>query len=93
MSTEKINAITFDADFGATITIPIDQVSVYATTKAGQLASLNKLIHDHTAGFQIELTESDMFAFTGLASELAHACSKVVMTATKDMQNEEARDA
>ncbi len=78
MNTEQSTNITFKGDFGTTTTVPADQATTYALTKAGQLSALSSLIASATAGFSIEITQNDLFAFTGLADELANANTKMM---------------
>lgn len=81
-TTAKKESITFKADFGTSVTIPEDQLPVYVTTKADQVAALNRLIELRVCGCIINIDENDLVAFIQLAAELSHALSKTTMTAT-----------
>jgi hypothetical protein len=81
MASKKGECLTFNSEFGSTVSIPEEQLSVYVVTKADQSAALNRIIANQVGGFTIEIDDNDMFALTGLAEEVAHALSKTTMTA------------
>jgi hypothetical protein len=78
---------------GATIAIPANQIALYAEIKGEQLAALSGLVADHAAGFQVRLTERDLVAFAGLASELADMSRSIVSALTADADRPETEGA
>lgn len=80
MKTKQIEATSFTDTHGATVSIPADQAAFYAIVKTEQVAVLTDFISNHTAGFQIDLSEADICTFAALASELAHAAKSVVVS-------------
>jgi hypothetical protein len=78
---------------GATLTIPASQIALYAVIKGEQLAALSGLVADHAAGFQISLTERDLVAFAGLASELADTSRSIMSALTADAGHPETEGA
>jgi hypothetical protein len=71
MNATRPTDVTFKSEFGMTITVPADQATVFAMTRADQLRTLSRLIHDAAAGCDIQISDNDVFALSGLANELA----------------------
>jgi hypothetical protein len=74
---DSTQAFTFTDAQGATVSIPRNEMAVYAAIRTEQLSTLTSLIHDQVAGNQIELSEIDLTHLASLASELAHASKKI----------------
>lgn len=72
-------SVTFTDINCACIVVPMEHVAMYATIKSDQLACINRLIADKTAGFKIALDELDVSSLASLANDLAHATNALVV--------------
>ncbi|WP_292934526.1 hypothetical protein [Noviherbaspirillum sp.] len=86
-------AASFTDMNGAAMTIPVEQLTLYARIKTEQLAILNGIIADKTAGFKVELTDNTIATLAGLASELAHINNELVLTIADNADNQVAKGA
>jgi hypothetical protein len=73
MSLPKFAASSFTDDIGATISIPAERIGLYAIVKSEQAAVLSRFVADYTAGFNIDLTESEVSIFASVVGDLAAA--------------------
>lgn len=56
---------------GASINVPADCLSLYSQLRTEQLRTLTDLLHCKMAGFDLQLTDSDVSNLTGLVNQLA----------------------
>lgn len=76
--------VSFTDPHGAAITVPAEQLALYATIKTEQLDVLNSIIADQTAGFDVVLTENIISQLACLAKELSNTTKHLVVAITED---------